>query len=509
VKSAIVIAVGLLLLGILFLAPAYIRPDSVAVYAYLRSAVFDRDLLFLNDWAGFGLIRDGFTLFKEITPLGTLANHWWIGTSIASAPFYLVAAAITRPADGFFGVFAWTLAWSSVLFTFITLSLAERLAPRQWIALIAVLLGTPLFWYTFFFPLGTHAAGAMFVALAACAALRDRRFATGLALGLAIATRLQHFVLIPAFLVLAIRRRYPRAGYWRAAAGVVIGVLPQAIAWYAIYGSPLGPLTSGGNLTGTTWMPFRSASFFAVLFSSYHGLFIWAPVVALAIIGWLSGWRANRDLALLFLLMFAGEWVANGLFDRYFWGGLSFGPRRFVDLAMPFAVGIAWFARSAWRIAAVVAATLWSCALTVEALSGRLPLERYVSFSDLFTSFGLVRLHSSLLDPTSFAALAIVLMLAALFTLVRRHAVTIATAYLLVISAILLAVTPATRHRAAGEIARLHIQPKLAARAGPLLDQRKLLGDELQYLRATEQEGRAQATEREIGEIDRVLSELR
>src|SRR5438067_12468934 len=92
VRSAIVICGALLLLGLIFLAPAYIRPDSVGVYAYVRSAVFDHDLLFLNEWAGFGLIRDGFTLFKEVTPLGTLANHWWIGASIAGAPFYLIAA---------------------------------------------------------------------------------------------------------------------------------------------------------------------------------------------------------------------------------------------------------------------------------------------------------------------------------------------------------------------------------------------------------------------------------
>ncbi|HEY8130941.1 MAG TPA: hypothetical protein VII12_03550, partial [Thermoanaerobaculia bacterium] len=217
-REAVAIAVALVIIAIVFLTPAYIRPDSVGVYSYLRSAVFDRDLLFFDEWNAFGLIRDGYPLFKEVTPLGTLADHWWVGTSIAALPFYIFTI---FSGDGFFGISGWTLAWNSVLFTFVTLCMAQTLlsGPR-WLPIFSVLFGTPLFWYTFRLPLGTHAAGAMFVALAVYAALRDRHFAAGLALGLAIATRLQHFVLIPAFVVLAIRRRQ-YSGMLRAAAGVI------------------------------------------------------------------------------------------------------------------------------------------------------------------------------------------------------------------------------------------------------------------------------------------------
>src|SRR2546428_11336380 len=184
-REAVAIAAALIIMAIIFLSPAYIRPDSVGVYSYLRSAVFDGDLLFFDEWNAFGLIRDGFPQFKEVTPLGTLANHWWIGASIASLPFYIFTI---FSGNGFFGTSGWTLAWSSVLFTFVTLLIAALLIEnRRAIALTAVLFGTPLFWYTFRLPLGTHAAGAMFVALAVYAGLRDRPFAAGLALGLAIA----------------------------------------------------------------------------------------------------------------------------------------------------------------------------------------------------------------------------------------------------------------------------------------------------------------------------------
>jgi len=503
-REAVAIAAALVIIACVFLSPAYIRPDSVGVYSYLRSAVFDRDLLFFDEWNAFGLIRDGYPLFKEVTPLGTLANHWWIGTSIASLPFYIFTI---FSGDGFSGISGWTLAWSSVLFTFVTLLIAASLIEnRRAIAIATVLFGTPLFWYTFRLPLGTHAAGAMFVALAVYAALRDRHFAAGLALGLAIATRLQHFVLIPAFVVLEIRRR-EYSGMFRAAAGVMIGVLPQAIAWYAIYGSPLGPLTSGANLGGTTWMPFQSFAFGAVLFSSYHGLFVWSPVVVLAIIGWFEGLRDRRDAAILFLLMFAGEWIANGAFDRYFWGGLSFGPRRFVDLAAPFAVGIAWFARSRFRIVIVAAATLWSGALTWATLAGNLSLSRYVSLTDLLRSpFRMphaFELHSPLSDfGQALIALCIVAAVAFALFFARRFA----AIYVVVVPVLLAIMIPATRARARDAMAHYQIQPKLAAHLGPLLDQRRLLGDEVDYLRATDRDPRP--TENEIAEIDRTIAQL-
>ena len=63
------------LLGFLFLTPAYIRPDSVATYAYIRSMVDDGDLSFFNEWSAFGMVKNGVTFFSEVTPMGTLANH--------------------------------------------------------------------------------------------------------------------------------------------------------------------------------------------------------------------------------------------------------------------------------------------------------------------------------------------------------------------------------------------------------------------------------------------------
>ncbi|HUJ14069.1 MAG TPA: hypothetical protein VL284_09810, partial [Thermoanaerobaculia bacterium] len=337
--------------GALFLSPGWIRPDSVATYAYLRSMVFDGDLSFFDEWSSFGMIRNGVTYFSEVMPSGTLANHWWIGTSILAAPFYVVGLRFTDDSA--------LLGWASVLFAASALAIACLfLRTHRRFAVLATSLGTPLFWYTFRFPLGTHAAGALCVALIFVSLFAtDSGVLTGLTAGLAIATRLQHVVLLPAIVLVGIVQRR-RGRWWMSAIGG--GALPigaQAIAWFAVYGTPFGPLTRGANLQGVTWMPFQHIALGEVLFSSYHGLIAWSPVVVVSIIGWFAALRRDRDLALACILMFIGEWLANGTLDRYFWGGMSFGGRRFVDLALPFALGIGWFAERLRTWLAVVIVT--------------------------------------------------------------------------------------------------------------------------------------------------------
>ena len=487
------------LLGLLLLSPAFIRPDSVAVYAYAQSMVRDGDLSFFNEWASFGMIRDGVTYFSEVTRTGALANHWWIGTSMMSLPFYIEG--LRFAGDG--AIFA----WCSVLFSATALLIACMfITSQRTLALIATSLGTPLFWYTFRFPLGTHAAGALSVALILVALFRsDSGTATGLSTALAIVTRLQHVVLLPAVVVIGIVQRRPRSWWLSAIGGGALPIAAQAIAWYAIYGTPFGPMTRGANLQGVTWMPFQHIALLEVLFSSYHGLIAWSPVAAIAIIGWFLAPSRDRQVALACILMFAGEWIANGTFDRYFWGGMSFGARRFVDLAVPFAIGIAWFAQRIQTWIAVVIITplvAWSIALMIAAQANTLSLSRYVSGSGMIQAVLNVKTLTPLHADAGWIGLLLVAILAALLYLVRKAAVVYAAIFVVAV-AICAARTPA----AAAEW-RGRIDARKSMRAGPLLDERRLLGDEVDWARATGDKPRAVATTREIAAIDRLLAEL-
>lgn len=539
------------LAALAFLNPVYTRPDSVGIYSYLRSMVIDGDLLFLNEWAGFGLIANGAPFFKEVTQFGTLANHWWIGTSLLSSPFYLVAhflsALLGNVPDGFWKLYALTLSWTTVGFALVTSLICENVMGQltslsrtsRWTLIAALWLGTPLFWYEFRFPLGSHLAGALCVAVLCKALVDDSRrssdhaaVAIGLALGLATATRIQHIVLAAAVVIYAIRLRRPVRFYLLVAAGVAPGLMLQGAAWWVIYGSPLGPLVSGANASGSTWMPFHTIAVWPVLVSSYHGLLPWSPIAGLCIGGLLSAVLTKNDadrnrkaIILTLAVMFALEWFANGTGDRYFWGGMSFGARRFVDLALPLSVGLALFWQRFPRMLTVIAialSTIWSISLTTTALSGRLELARDVTPIELLSA-GINPVMSGLREAISrpeanafspllsFVAFLIVGSILTLLALAVRSpawatrmtcAVTIGAAAL-----VMFAFAP-TRSRASLDLERLEIDREVAARSGPLNDQRTLLEDEAAYYEHRGKRARAQATRAEIEGIDRRLQEL-
>ncbi|PYQ52831.1 MAG: hypothetical protein DMF59_03425 [Acidobacteria bacterium] len=525
VRAWIVIAAAHVLCAFALLSPGYVRPDSIATFAYLRSAVFDHDFAFFNEWVSAGLVRHGLTLFTEVTPTGALANHWGIGTSILSAPPYLIAHWIGGPADGFGGLYAVVLAWTNVAFAIGAMCIAWTFMRRDVssgvasVALVAASIGTPLFWQTFRFSLGTHVAGALAIALILAALFSERKsgLAVGLATGLAIVVRIQHFVIIPAIVVVAIRDRRPVRWWIEAMLGGAIPIACQAVAWWAMYGTALGPLTRGGRLEGGTWTPFQSISLWNVLTSSYHGLFSWSPVVVLSIAGWIFSARSldmrRRTVAITCILMFLCEWIANGTLDRYFWGGMSFGARRFADLAVPFAIGIAWCASAVSARLVTIAAAIassWSLALMVAAHAGTLSLARYVSGADLlhaaiasetWSRAGRVPLHLAPVQQ-SLIAVVIVVVLGLIATRLNAIAWTVLMSIML---AIVIAVSIRTPQRALESARRLHIDIVASRRVGPLIDQRGLLADELAWKRATGRDARE--TEKELGAINAVLSQ--
>lgn len=525
--------------ALIFLTPAYIRPDSVGVYSYLRSMVIDGDLLFFNEWAFFGLLRDGITFAKEVTPLHTVANHWSIGTSLLSAPPYLLiqAGALLGGSEtarnGFIGIHGLTLAFTAVAFAALTSALvlatcrlvapADR-AVHSW-ALAAAILGTPFFWYEFRLPLGTHMAGALIAAALMYVIARDRDdhasvALVGLLLGMAITTRLQHIALIPAVAVWLVTTRKRPSQIAMAAACSILGFLPQAVAWWAIYGTPLGPVTAGSG----TWTLFSRNGLLPSLFSSYHGLFTWSPIAALALAGWAIGWREHRRVALFFTIAFVGEWFATSLLDCCFWGGLSFGARRLLDLAPMMAVGLVWLIaripRTAITLSAV--ATIWSLLIASAVITGAMNLaddippaefvetvlrhsrarlvERIVAESPLVRSPGRAAIAAAIVALTTVAA----------FHLFRRtrRALLIASLMALIFAAGVAATVPRTRARGAEEVARWKIDQRRARLFGGLADMRSLLRKELVYYRNRGKLGQAAAVERQLREIDARLAAL-
>src|SRR5262249_49441923 len=149
------------LLGFAIGASALVKPefraDSVSYFVWLRSAYFDHDVDFANEWAHWGLPE------QERTRTGLRKNVHSVGPAVLWSPFYagadlFVAVGGTFPRDGYsmpyrraaglgtlvaVAVGAWLLAGM----------LAPRVGPRTaGLVVTAAVLGSPVVYYALVVP---------------------------------------------------------------------------------------------------------------------------------------------------------------------------------------------------------------------------------------------------------------------------------------------------------------------------------------------------------------------
>lgn len=338
------------------------RGDAGSYFVYLRSAAFDRDLDFTNDWEG--LERPA----PPPTVSGRPGNTQSVGPALAWAPFFGAAHAyvlveraqgrLRYTADGFSAPYRrapvlGTLAGVFAGVVFLGRALARRFGKRiGWLALAATVAATPVLYYAFVVPSMAHGLtfGATAALLAACVRAREqpdpRAWAlVGVLLGAAALVRWQSAVwgIFVAVLALVEWRRSRARPAWIAGAAALAALvlLPQLLAWHALYGRfltvPQGP----------GYMDWTAPHLADVLLSADHGLFAWTPLAWLGLAGLVVGWRQDRTLATGALLVVAATAWVNGSVTDWDWAaGDAFGARRF-DLAM---------ALVAWGLAALLAA---------------------------------------------------------------------------------------------------------------------------------------------------------
>jgi hypothetical protein len=143
-------------------------------------------------------------------------------------------------------------------------------------------------------------------------------------------------------------RRNPRVVLgWLAGAGAAfVVVLPQLAAWKVLYGEWYVVPQGAG------FMRWDAPCWSEVLFSSRNGLLPWSPAYALFALGFAALARRQPRLIGLLALGVVLQVVANGAAWDW-WGGGSFGGRRFDSTFVAFALGatalVAWLARAVQR----------------------------------------------------------------------------------------------------------------------------------------------------------------
>jgi hypothetical protein len=372
--------------------------DEIQYFSHLRSLVFDRDLDFANEYAYFherdpqGLAGFKSTFIDKREPLtGRRINFTPIGTALLWSPVYLLAHAgveLARAlgaevlADGFSRPYLAAVGYASALYALLGLLLIHDGLVRfggfadgdAALALGALWLGTPLLYYVTLAPAFSHACSLFVIALVVWLWLRLRArpetnlpgwAILGAAVGLCGLVREQD-ALIGVVPAADLAFRAWRRAEWRPAIlrALVLGsaaflvFLPQLFAYRALNGA-FGP-----SRLVTQKMRYLSPHFLEVLVDPGHGLFVWSPLLLLAVAGlgfaWRRGEGAVPPLALALLLQ---VWI-NGSVDSWSQAG-AFGSRRFVGITVVFAWGLAALVElmrprlRQWGTAGLLAVFVW------------------------------------------------------------------------------------------------------------------------------------------------------
>ncbi len=423
-----------------------------------------------------------------------------------------MAADVVARGNGFQVMYVAAVAFTSALAGLFVLLCGLRLAPDRCglIAAIAIWLGSPLAFYS-----TRHASMSHAISAAACAAvvmlslrLRDGDarmrdcFAIGLAIGFACATRPQNITigLVPLLLVpQSVKRAHV------IFAGALLAALPQLIVSQTLWGAPLAFVNIGAQ--ANPWRMFETFRPVETLFSWYHGLATWTPLLLPAIGGLVLLWKEDRALARAGLVTFVSQWLLLSLLERWFWGGLSFGQRRFDSCTLFFVIGLAAFLRALPRLGTILTTlcTAWTMALFIAV--PKFNLNKYQSPGDLIFAFrdavAEPRWHTflgyappRLRGEIAIAMLVTAVTVAAIDVLARKHGTILAATYLACMSVFFAWCGLHPKH---DDLSRRLLATPMPS--GALVGIAGLLRDEADYLRRTGRIEEANEALRESNEI--------
>jgi hypothetical protein len=274
----------------------------------------------------------------------------------------------------------------------LTLYLAWRLLqelglPRGPAVLLGTAFGSPLFYYVVFEPAAKHAVDTLVLTAASLVLLLLLRRGAdkhavmlGALAGVSLNVRyvnVAFFSVIGVTLALRYRRALFIALPTAAAVGLTIFALP-ALRGISYFVPSYFPKSQAARFAaGITPSPVASASNpfngfdalipFKMLFSDHRGLFVWTPLTAVAIVGFILLLRRAREPR-VFLWTLLGAAVALLLIHTVWgqWdGGFSFSTRFLTGLFPLFVIGIAELRRrlGSWIFPILAVCIAWSLAL--------------------------------------------------------------------------------------------------------------------------------------------------
>lgn len=346
---------------------ARVSADGIYFWHYLHSLVIDGNVNFADEYAN----ELGNPWHYGRTPHGKPRNPATIGPALLWAPFYAAAHAgvliaaklgVLVRTDGLSRFERLVTLYTTFLYGLLAILLALRTCrrhvgekPALWAALGAAL-GGPLIAYMVLQPSYSHAFAALgLAAFIECwdATRRERSLRGWTLLGglggaamlmrpqLAVAAVLPLCDLIAEGIAASrdADHRWSRLGRLAlggaaGCAAALIAFSPQMLAWQQIHGELIAIPQGDG------FMRWSASLWLEALFHPRAGLFPWMPLAFAALAGLLVALRRRLPLAGPLLLLWGLVAYTNGAVWDW-WGGWSYGARRFTSLYPLLALGLA------------------------------------------------------------------------------------------------------------------------------------------------------------------------
>lgn len=166
-----------------------------------------------------------------------------------------------------------------------------------------------------------------------------------------------------------------------AALGAGFGLSGQVqfVFWAILYGSPIAA-PAAGNLDWSSLRPLQ------VLFSAYHGLASWTPILFVSALGLALFCVRQPSVGSPLVLVLGIQFLLVSA-CRQWWSGASFGSRIFVDYLPVFGIGLGYLIHRDSKRKIMIAAAICSCwtfLLFLGSYTGRLDLGEYLPYRQLF-----------------------------------------------------------------------------------------------------------------------------
>jgi hypothetical protein len=345
-KLLIIIFYVLILVFIILYFPTLIWhfPDGIGYYSYLP-------VLFGQKNYDFKPLFNLYTTNIAITNKGFVVNDFSCGSAIMWMPAYIISRIFKSGSVSiiFVNFFSSLLGIFSLFFVYNTLLLFKTEKFIAKLISLFIFLGSPLVFYSYVIPQNPHTVTAFLCSVFLYFWLSTygqkkltRWILLGLILGLATLVREQEVLfgicLIIELIGEVIKNKRVEKIYFKFITVFLITFLfvltPYFLNSMIVFGNVFIPKSYTLSFT-----KFSLSSVLDVIFSSYHGLFWWTPVLVVGIAGLFFGLKKNFVVSVSFLLILFLQIVLISLVTAP-GGGWSFGIRYLTDCSTIFAFGI-------------------------------------------------------------------------------------------------------------------------------------------------------------------------